>query len=408
MGPRLGAKAWIPVAVLALGLGVSVGLVAIQPRSEARPVAEPLALVPVVRVHPAPVRLGVRAHGTVAPRTETDLVLEVAGRIVWTSPQLEAGGRFREGELLLRIDSRDYEVARERAAAAADRAESLAALARTQLERQRTLRRADAASAAALDEAASRARVAEANLREARALLAQAELDLSRTGVRAPFTGQVRERHLAVGQFAARGAAAARIFETSDLEVRLPIPSHELAYLDVSRKPGPEVRLTGEYGGRRHEWLGRVVRTEGTLDPQTRMVALVAHVDATSVAPGEEVVPLPVGLFVDAVVEGRLVDDALELPRGALRADGRVVVVEQDAEVRFREVELLRADGDRIWLRGGLEAGERVVVSGLGLLREGMKVRTELARLAAPVSPPPHAPASGTAPGDAGLGGSAL
>ncbi len=408
MGPRLGAKAWIPVAVLALGLAVSAGLVTIQPRAEARAVAQPLPLVPVVRVHPAPARLGVRAHGTVEPRTETDLVLEVAGRIAWIASQLEAGGRFREGDLLLRIDSRDYEVARERAAAAADRAESQAELARTHLERQRTLRRADATSAATLDEAATRARVAEANLREARALLAQAKLDLSRTQVRAPFTGQVRERHLAVGQYAVRGAAAARIFETSDLEVRLPIPSHDLAYLDLSGEPGPEVRLTGAYGGRRHEWLGRVVRTEGRLDPQTRMVALVARVDAPSLAAPDEAIPLPVGLFVDAVIEGRLVDDAVELPRGALLADGRVVVVQEDASVRFREVELLRAEGDRVWLRGGLRTGERVAVSGLGLLREGMKVRTELARIEGPLSRPPQVPASRAAPSDLGLAGSAL
>lgn len=375
----LGPKALAPLVVLSVGTLATIGLVSVDPARESTATERRVPLVPVAVAKKHPVHLEVHAQGSVEPRTETDLVLDVAGRIEWMSPALETGAYFEADAPLLRVDPRDYDVALARATAAEERAASQAKLARAALERRRSLRDAGAASTAGLEEAENQARVAEATLREARATRDQAELDLERTELRAPFDGRVRERRLAVGQFASRGTSAARIFETRSAQIRLSIPTHEVAFLDLptgagSEASGPVVSLSGMYAGRTERWTGRIMRTEGALDPKTRMVVAVAEVDTPSEESG---VTLPIGLFVDATIAGRPLEPAIALPRAALRGDREVFVVSAEGTIELRAVEILRASGERIWIRTGLEEGEQVAVRVLGLLSEGMKVRAE-------------------------------
>jgi RND family efflux transporter MFP subunit len=386
MNGKRGARVWAPLLVLGVGLLASLGLVSVEPSRESGVEAPRAPVVPVVEAATGILQLEVRAQGTVEPETETDLVVEVPGRVAWTAPAFRAGGYVRAGEPLLRLDRRDAEAALERSRAAVERAASQHALAKATLERRRTLRGAGAASRAALDEAESRAAVAAANLREARAVRAQVALDLDRTEIRSPFDGRVRARHLTEGQFAGRGSSAARIYSSEAVLVRLPIASQELAYLslpfgpDVLPEAQPEVTLEGHFAGQPHRVQGRIVRTEGALDPETRMVVAVARVEA---AASEGTAPrspgLPIGLFVDARITGRVLEGVIDLPRGALLGQDEVWVVDDESKVRARRVTVLRADGERAWISSGLEAGERVAVRALGLLREGMEVRPQAA-----------------------------
>ncbi len=375
---KMGPKAAAPLLVLGVGLLATLALVRIEPERESTASEVRVPLVPVVEAQLAPARLQVRAHGTAQPRTETDLVIEVAGRIEWTAPEFESGGYFESGQTLLRIDPRDYVVGLERAKAAEERAASQNSLAEANVLRRRNLRDAGAASAAHLDESENQARVAAANLREAVAAREQAELDLERTEVKAPFDGRVRERILAIGQYAGPGTPAARIYDSGSAEIRLSIPSEELQYLDLPVGPsegevGPSVTLEGRFAGKTTTWPARIVRTEGALDSKTRMMVAVAEVLETD----DDLPPLPIGLFLDATIEGRAFDDAISLPRDALRGESEVLVIAAGSLVEVRQVQVLRAESNRIWVQGGLADGERVAVRVLGLLTEGMKVRVE-------------------------------
>jgi RND family efflux transporter MFP subunit len=337
-----------------------------------------------MQVQPQELTLVVRTHGSVLPRTESTLVPEVSGTLVWVSPSLVSGGFFEAGEPLLRVDARDYEVAVERAQAALARAKSEHGLARTELDRRRRLAQRDAASRAQLDAALNTERVTGAGKREAQALLEQAQRDLTRTEIAAPYAGRVREESVDAGQFVARGAPVARIYAVDRAEVRLPIPDHELAFLELPlmyrgeslEAPGPEVRLRASFAGGEHVWTGRVVRTEGEIDAHTRMVYAVAQVD-DPYARGDDPdrPPLAVGLFVEAEIQGRAVRDAIVLPGSALRDTKRVLVVDEEDRLRFREVEVLRADRRQVVIGSGLAAGERVCISPLEAVTDGMRVR---------------------------------
>jgi RND family efflux transporter MFP subunit len=268
-------RAALPVGLLVLGLAGMMVLLAGRPAGRRQAPPDTRRLVRTVVATPSDVPLVVRSEGTVTARTESDLVAEVAGRVVFVSPALRPGGFFATGDVLLRIEPRDYQVGLKRAQAAVERSQGELELAEQNLARQEGLRSRDAASRSAYDEAASRARVSRAARLDAEAALEQAELDLERTELRAPFAGRVLEKYIDLGQFAGRGTRVARTYAIDTAEVRLPLSDEDLAYLDIplaSRAgagviDGPEVLLRARFAGSEHEWQGRIVRTEGRIDP---------------------------------------------------------------------------------------------------------------------------------------------
>ncbi|MEN8159631.1 MAG: efflux RND transporter periplasmic adaptor subunit [Myxococcota bacterium] len=370
----------LPFAILALGLLAAAILIATRPRVAPNP---PAARVPLVRVQSVAVedlRLSVHTHGEVKPRTESNLVPEVSGVVLWVSPNLVSGGFFEADEPLLRIDPLDYEVALETARATLARAESDVARAERELGRQRSLAEQDVTSVSRLDDAETNERAVRAALRQAKAALVQAERNLERTEIRAPYAGRVRDEQVDVGQFVNRGSSLARIYAVDFAEVRLPIPDEELAHLELVLVPGsngdgPPVTLSAQFAGQRREWQGRVVRTEGELDPKSRMVHVVARVDDPYRPADADSPPLSVGLFVEAVSHGREVEGAVRVPRAALREGGRVWVADAEDQLRIRSVEIAQHGRDEVIVRSGLADGERVILSSLIAPVDGMPVR---------------------------------
>jgi RND family efflux transporter MFP subunit len=380
-----GAKVWAPILALAIGI-VGFGLlVATRPAIETQPPAVLAPLVRVIGVETRDVQLTVRTHGTVAPRTESELIPEVSGTVVWLSPSLVSGGFFEQDVPLLRIDRRDYEAAVERARALVAQRTSEHDRASKELERRRRLAKRQVASAAQLDDAVNAEHVAAAAKRGARVELDQALRDLTRTEIRAPYAGRVRDERVDVGLVLSRGVPIATLYAVDYAEVRLPVPDDDLAVLDLPSLyrggnddgTGPRVILRAHFAGSEREWHGRVVRTEGEIDPKSRMVHVVARVDdpyARRADDGRP--PLAVGLFVEAEILGRRAEGVVVLPRAALRSDGRVLVVDDEQNLRFREVEVLRKGRDELIISSGLAAGDRVCISPLEAAVDGMAVRT--------------------------------
>jgi len=379
-------KILIPIATVAGALAVAVILVVARPHAAPEIHPPPVPLVRAVTVKAEPIRLIVRAQGRVAPRAEIDAAAEVAGKIVEVSPSLAAGGFFAEGELLARIDPRDYELAVERAKA--DVAQAEVAVAREEAEAEvavrewRALREGRPPALVAREPQLAEAR---ARLAAARATLEQARTDLDRTAIRAPFAGRVRSENADVGQYVTRAMTIARIYSTDVAEIRVPLPDHELAHIDLplahaAASPGttgkPEAIVHAEFGGAAHEWRGLVVRTEGQIDPATQVLYAVVEVaDPYGLAHGGASAPLAVGLFVNVDVLGKTVEAAYALPRSAMRGESAVLVIDEADRLRFRQVEVLRREPERVIVRAGLGDGERVCVSPLEVAVDGMQVR---------------------------------
>ena len=375
----------LPLAVLGLGVFATVAMIEARAEPETKPVEIPPLLVRVITVEPETLSLKVRAEGTVAPRTESQLVPEVAGRVVEVSPSLAAGGFFEEGEALLKIEAREYDLAVIRANAAIAQAKLRLATERQEAEVARKEWRA-LGQGEPNPLVVREPQIAEAlaALASAEAALEQAKFDLERTVVRAPYAGRVRSKQVDVGQFVQRGAPVATLYSVDLAEVKLPIPDAELEFVNLplayrgaaESARGPAVTLTARFAGREHKWRGRIVRTEGEIDPATRMVHAIAQVE-DPYAPGRDArrPPLAVGMFVEAEIDGRRVSNIVRLPRTALRGDSRVLVVDSTNRLYYREVDIFRLDRDRALVRGGLEPGDRVCVSNIEAAVNGMKVR---------------------------------
>ncbi len=373
----------LPFLIVLSGFGLAAILIVTGPKIEPRAPQSLAPLVRVLNVSPKTVQLSTLTHGTVVPRTESELVPEVSGRIIAMSPDMVSGGFFSEGEVLISIDPLDYEVALEQAKAGLTRSQSDLANARTAHKRQLDLARKQSTSASQRDDALNRLRIAEATLREARAKLSRAERDLVRTQLIAPYDGRVRKEKVDIGQFINRGTSVATIYATDIAEVRLPIHDEELAYLELSLvarntdiEDPVKVTLRARFAGDNHEWQGEVVRTEGELDPRTRMINVIAQV-ALPYAQLNDQPPLFVGLFVEAEIHGKQVDNVVVLPRSALRGANQVFVIDTNNRLRFRDVEVLRIVADQVYITGGLKPGEYVCISALENALDGMSVRLQ-------------------------------
>ena len=372
-----------PIAILLAGLGLAALIALNEPEQSLQPYEPPPVSVRVTRVEVGAEHLTISSQGTVQPRSQSELIPEVSGRVVWTSPSLVDGGSFRAGDTLLRIDDADYRNAVQRSEAALARAEVEHAYARDELRRLQRLSEQSLASQSQLDGARRAFSVAEANLQESRANLEQAQRDLDRTELRAPFDGLVRSEQVDLGQFVSRGQSIGTIYATDFVEVRLPIAADQLVYLgmpvyvrgQLPAKLRPPVTVSAEFGTARLQWRGELVRTEAEIDERSRMVYGVARLRLEH----QEGLPMiPVGLFVQAEIRGRRVENVIRLPRSAIRDDNQVLVVDADNHLHFRQVRILRLEHDEVVISEGLADGELVCLSPMQTVVEGMRVQPVL------------------------------
>ena len=367
----------IPVFILGIFLFLAATLMATAPVLEPSSVEKLATTVRVVEIQPQSVQLKVNSQGSVMPSTESQLIPEVSGKVSWMSPNLVAGGYFDDQEILIRVDDTDYKTKLDRAQANLTRAEAEQQHNEFEYRRMQSLVKRNLVSRSQLENSLRAYRVAEASLQDATANFNQAEQDLARTQIRAPFAGLVRSENVDIGQFVSRGSPIATIYAGNQAEVRLPIADRQLAFLnipvsirgEIPQEFQPEVTLTAQYAGQTLEWKGNIVRSEAEIDVSSRMVQLVARVESTS-----NPVPLSIGLFVSAEIQGLAAKNVVVLPREALRNDNQVLVVDDENRLRFRKIETLRLYQDDLLVQAGLEAGERVCISPLQTAIEGMVV----------------------------------
>ena len=347
--------------------------------------------VRVITVKPERLRMDVRSQGRVMAQTEIDLVTGVSGNIIKVSPAFVSGGFFKKGDLLVAIDPAEYDL---RVAQAQARV----------MEAQYQLTREEAEAEQAHDEwqhlgqgDPSPLSLRIPQLKEKKAKLAAEQEELKnarllrqRTDIRAPFDGRVRNKDVGMGQYLSSGVVLGRIYNSDLAEVRLPLSTQVLAFVDFTDLPnrtqstqGAAVQLTANYQGQQQTWLGHIVRSEGVIDQETGMVMVVAQIPdpfglgAKKPAPSGTKSPaaiLPVGLYVEANIEGRWFDNLIVLPTSALLRNNQVAVLDQDNRLRFRAVEILRREREQAIVKAGLNAGERVLVSGLSHPVEEMAV----------------------------------
>lgn len=336
------------------------------------------------RAYQDDVRLMINTQGEVRPQIEIDLVPEVGGKIVYVSPNFIEGGFFKKGETLIRIDDRDVQVSKIRAQSAIAQAQQV--LSREIAEGEIARRDFEELGRGEPSDLALRVpqrQQAEAALQAAQADLRAVELQLSRTSVRAPFSGRVRTKTSDIGQFVSPGARLGRIFSTDIVEVRLPLTDGDLAKTDLpiaykakNREDAPKVELRASIGNVEQVWNGYIMRTDSTYDTQTRaLFAIVEVFDPYGKGASQNNVPLAPGLFVDAKVEGKLVEGVVVVTRDGLRPQDEIYVVDDKGKAEIRKVNVIDTDPTRAVINSGLDAGELVIISPMERSRVSMTLK---------------------------------
>lgn len=327
-------------------------------------------------------RLSVNTQGEVRPKTEADIASQVSGQIVYIAPAFEPGAEMRKGDVIARIDQTDYALALQRSRSQVARAREAVARARSEASLAENEWQDLGLSGRPSDLTLQKPQVdaAMADLRTAEASVREAEVNLSRTTIRAPFDGRILTRRVDVGDFVAAGSPVASMFAVDAAQVRIPLTDTDLAVLGLT--PGyfakdaataPAASLSAIVGGERREWAGRLAQIEAAVDARTRLIyGLVTVTDPFGSA---NAAPLAPGTFVEVRLEGVRSQTLVALPRAALKKNQYVYVVGDDMTLETREVTPVTADATTLYLRSTIAAGEKVVVSYIPNPRDGMKVR---------------------------------
>ncbi|MAB11392.1 efflux RND transporter periplasmic adaptor subunit [Hyphomonas sp.] len=373
-----------PIAIIAvLGVGGVAVLSALKPEPEKAEEARIGLNVFAEKVRKGDLQITVEAQGEVRPRREIIVAPQISGRIAYVSPDFIDGGFIKQGQLLVRVEAADYELAVVRARSGVASAEQglTREIAEAELAQQdiEDLGITNVSPLARREPQLAQARAA---LDAAKAQLKDAELALERTAVYAPFSGRVWERDVDIGQVVATGQSLGRIFANDVVEVSLPLDDEEmgrlglpLAFAASETQPGPKVDFSAVVGGVERHWTGEVVRTAAAVNSQTRQINVIAELKDPYGKGADNGAPMAPGLFVNAVIEGKTIPDVLIAPRAALRGDDRIFIGNADeGTLSIRTVDLIYSDTDGAYVRSGIEPGEFAITSPIQAAFDGMNV----------------------------------
>ncbi|HEY7886435.1 MAG TPA: efflux RND transporter periplasmic adaptor subunit [Cellvibrionaceae bacterium] len=351
----------LPLAITIVGVVTVSALVMAKPKPTPRPPAgEPANVqVKVIESHPQTQRLAVTAQGTVTPKREISLVAQVSGQIVAVEDNFVDGGFFDQGEVLIQIDDRDYQAAYLTAQSRLAEAEQrLAQEAGQSRQAKREWRDLGDANANDLFMRKPQLTAATAAVASAKADLDIAQLNLERTRITVPFAGRIRENLVDLGQFVTAGTQLATVYDSSVVEVHIPLTEQQAALINlpfaqaVAIEDRPKVRVRGVVAGEQHEWQGVLARTAAFVDTDTRMYSAVIEV----AEPFVQAMPLLPGLFVEAVIGGKELDNVVQLPRSALYKRSQLLTLNKAHEIQVVDVKVLRKAADFVWVQTDMPA----------------------------------------------------
>lgn len=412
--PFASPKSWhLPATVILIGIVITALLIIFKPDPEqSEPVSKAMA-VNALTVRKRDITIEIPSQGRVAPRVKTILTTEISGNVIAVSDEFVNGGFVRKGQLLLRLDDRNYRAAVKRAEADVAKFDKLliqekaqAQVAYKQWKSNQNVKRTPEALSLLLRK--PQLKEAEASLEFARVELERAQADLQKTVIEAPFDGIIKQKFVDYAQYVVAGTNIAELVGIEYAEIRLAIPQDRLAYLNLpdftqlqnadatDTAAIPDAKVTGadkhtpaavpvtlesDFGEYRRRWQANIIRSEGLFDDKNYSLYVVAEVrdpynlnsDSDSSRDSDE--PLLMGTYVEASITGRQFQDIATLPRHALRAGNHVWIIDENNRLQSRQLEILRIGGDIVYVTSGLKDGDRVCLTHVGEVVPGTPVR---------------------------------
>ena len=329
---------------------------------------------------PKDFQIQISSNGTTTPLTQTVLTAEVGGEVIYRSKKFSEGSSVIEGEILAKIDDTDLQLQYKNA---------LLQLANAEVQHSLQLAEAEVAKeawekigdgvASDLTLKKPQLKQAEALLEVAKAQVSSAEKKLNKTEIVAPYAGRIQSVNIDLGTTIIPGQPVGALYTSSEIEVTLAVKDNDLQFLSIpmdGRKLDPSeqalVEIRSFYKGKNQTWIGRLERVDGVIDPVTRMINLIAVFKNDFIETDKP--NLPIGLFVEAQIDGIILKDIFSIPVNAISENNEVYIVNNDNELVSRQLSILKKYSDFVIVKDGLKAGERIVISKLSTASNGIKV----------------------------------
>jgi len=329
---------------------------------------------------PKDFQIQISSNGTTTPLTQTVLTAEVGGEVIYRSKKFSEGSSVIEGEILAKIDDTDLQLQYKNA---------LLQLANAEVQHSLQLAEAEIAKeawekigdgvASDLTLKKPQLKQAEALLEVAKAQVSSAKNKLNKTEIVAPYAGRIQSVNIDLGTTIIPGQPVGALYTSSEIEVTLAVKDNDLQFLSIpmdGRKLDPSeqalVEIGSFYKGKNQTWIGRLERVDGIIDPVTRMINLIAVFKNDFIETDKP--NLPIGLFVEAQIDGIILKDIYSIPVSAISENNEVYFVNNDNELESRQLSILKKYSDFVIVKDGLKAGERIVISKLSNASNGIKV----------------------------------
>jgi RND family efflux transporter MFP subunit len=329
---------------------------------------------------PKDFQIQISSNGTTTPFTQTVLTAEVGGEVIYRSKKFSEGSSVIEGEILAKIDDTDLQLQYKNA---------LLQLANAEVQHSLQLAEAEIAKeawekigdgvASDLTLKKPQLKQAEALLEVAKAQVSSAKNKLNKTEIVAPYAGRIQSVNIDLGTTIIPGQPVGALYTSSEIEVTLAVKDNDLQFLSIpmdGRKLDPSeqalVEIRSFYKGKNQTWIGRLERVDGVIDPVTRMINLIAVFKNDFIETDKP--NLPIGLFVEALIDGINLKNIFSIPVNAISENNEVYIVNNDNELESRQLSILKKYSDFVIVKDGLKAGERIVISKLSTASNGIKV----------------------------------
>lgn len=376
--PQKPAKAIISMILVLLiilvGLGVMKFLQANGPKASKQLSKKEVPVIRTLTVSSEPTQLFVKTQGSVKPSRKTQAASEVMGRVIDVSSAFKVGESFTKGDILLEIDGADY--VSNLATAEATLADARLVLTQEEAradQANRDWKRLGRGEPSELVLRIPQIKSAKARILAAEASVGKAKRDLERTKLRAPYDCRVEATYTDLGSYITPGVPLADLYSIDAFEVRVPVTLDELGYLESSDVGGAEVDLSARIGNENLEWKGKVARSEKQIDRKTMTLYVVVEIIAN-----DSSYPFPPsGLFVDAKIKGKSLEDVIKIPRSALRDNDTVLILSSESRLKFHPVEVVRSMSDTVIISNSLKNGTKVIISPMETAVKGMELQEE-------------------------------
>jgi multidrug efflux pump subunit AcrA (membrane-fusion protein) len=388
-------KLVVPLIIIALG---AIGLVALslmrQP-AEQKVEIDTTPVVDVYVVEAQPYQLMIESQGVSEPLSRTQLIANVSGIVLSYNAAFNAGGMVTQGDVLVEIEKLDYLSVLKSAEANLARAKAgfSEEQARAQIAADEWAREGRAKTAPLLGLRKPQLAREKANVLSAEAELDSAKRNLKRTTIVAPYNAIVAQRNIDIGQLVAVNSSLGEIMATDVAEIRLPVSLDDFYRLDLDDlqvNSGSElnrVTLTARMGELTRSWYGAIVRDEGVINTNNRLLYLVAHVsdpyalklaskqDLTTDLGTRQTSPLRFGSFLQAQIQGPTLENIAKIPRSSLVRDEYIFVVNSQSQLAKTPVSIIGEEDAYVYVRSSLNSGDQVLNTRVLQALPGMQVK---------------------------------